>query len=311
MGWILAAIILMVASYLVFYRPSKKSAPPRVVRKGEPMVLVYPPSVESLAISIAKTVAAPDSASTIEKWEHKEDNWEKFDFFAATRMQAIGRYAIVYEDQRGLRTRREIHVKRVHKGAANSAIDAHCMVRRAHRTFISARIEECVNLGTGAYVDDLAQDAISQHLESPVGVVERALALNSVGVDVLLFASRADGKMFAAERALTGEYVAEQASRLSPSTKILDEKIKDLPHVDHALFTKHIRQIRSTASVAQIQKLFSYSTRIVETQKTVQPMQRAALEMLQAALSAALQTSKKAAKWSLLRAPHLYRSIAA
>lgn len=295
MGWVLAAIILIVVLYLLLYRPTKGVAFSEPKRKGEPMVLVYPPSVESPVISIAKTVAVPDSALTIEKWEHKEDNWEKFNFFAATRMQAIGRYAIVYEDQRGLRTRREIQVKRVHKGTANSAIDAHCMVRRAHRTFISDRIEECVNLDTGAYVDDLAQDAISQHLESPVGVAEQALALNSVGVDVLLFVSRAHGKMFAAERALIVEYVAEHASEFAPSTKIWDEKIKELPHVDHAQFAKHIRQMGRTSSVAEIQKLLSYSTRIVETQKTVEPMERAALEMLEAALSTALRMSKKVA----------------
>jgi hypothetical protein len=97
-------------------------------------------------------------------------------------------------------------------------------------------------------------------------------------------------------RVLIGEYVAEHASGLAPSTNILDEKIKELPHVDHAQFAKHIRQMGRTSSVAEIQKLLSYSTRIVETQKTVQPMERAALEMLETALSAALRNSQKASK---------------
>jgi predicted DNA-binding transcriptional regulator YafY len=61
-------------------------------------------------------------------------------------LPAKGRYRISYEDQRGLRTERDIEVKRVHECGGKYAIDAHCFLRNAHRSFLGERIEKTVNL---------------------------------------------------------------------------------------------------------------------------------------------------------------------
>jgi hypothetical protein len=126
MSWIVGVVAIAFAFYLWFLRKLNRS---------EIIVRVEPSS----------TYTEPSLASS-ESLDEEKDNWERFDFYAAKMVPAIGKFRINYVDQRGMKTERDIQVKRVHDLAGQYAIDAHCLLRNGHRSFINERISRAVNL---------------------------------------------------------------------------------------------------------------------------------------------------------------------
>lgn len=219
--------------------------------------------------------------------DEDKDNWERFDFYLARMLPACGKYRIKYEDQRGLKTEREIEVKRVYEIGGKYAFDAHCLLRGAHRSFIDDRISDAINVETGELVSSVARNALDQYISSDEGRVLAAIDREWVGVALLLYVCRADGQMRKPERAVVAEYLKQRCSDLNLSDLELDAAIKNAGEPDNREFKRFIRELVNAGKNDQLKDIRDCAIRIVSTQKTVSPLEKAALEMLTEAVNKA------------------------
>jgi hypothetical protein len=220
-----------------------------------------------------------------EGFDEEKDNWEQFDYYSAKMLPATGRYRINYEDQRGVKTERDIQVKRVHENSGQYAIDAHCLLRNAHRSFLNERIQKVINLDTAEIVENLAREAILQYNNSGEGRALTVIDKEWMGVAILTFVCRADGQMRKAERLIIAEYLKGRCANVTLDDADLDSAIKSIGEPDHREFKRIIRDLKTAGERDQLSNLLDCANRIVATQKTVAPMEKAALEILSDAIS--------------------------
>lgn len=260
MSWIVGIALAALAIYFVFFRKPKSNE-----------------TVIRIETSIAHNEPETDS---IQSGDDEKDNWERFDFYSARMFPAQGRYRINYEDQRGLKTERDIEVKRVHENAGKYAVDANCLLRNAHRSFLGERIQNAINLDSGEIVEDLARDAMAQYTDSGEGRALAAIDKEWMGVAVLTFVCRADGQMRKAERAIVAEYLKRRCIDMPLDDTELDSAIKSIGEPDHREFKRIIRDLKAVGDHVRLSDLLECAKQIVGTQKTIAPMEKAALEML-------------------------------
>ncbi len=265
MSWVIVLALVAFGIYFAFLRKPKSN---------------------EVVIRIDTTSSPETRASTSSEGVGEEkDNWEQFDFYTARMLPASGRYRINYEDQRGLKTERDIQVKRVHENRGQYAIDAHCLLRNAHRSFLSERIQKAVNLDTGEIVENLARDAMAQYSNSGEGRALAAIDKEWMGVAVLTFVCRADGQMRKSERLIVTEYLKRRCPAVTLDDADLDSAIKSLGEPDHKEFKRIVRDLKNAGEREQLIDLLEYAKRIVATQKAVTPIEKAALEILSEAVS--------------------------
>lgn len=160
----------------------------------------------------------------------EKDNWERFDFYKANMVPAKGRYRITYTDQRGLTTERDIDIKRAHDDNGMLAVDAHCNLRGAHRSFIDDRIQSAVDLDTGEVVESVAQHAIGQYDNGEAGKVWKAIGREMMPVYLLVFVCRADGRMLKLRERLLQTTLNLGVMMLSLMAMNLTRQLKPLAH---------------------------------------------------------------------------------
>lgn len=260
MSWIVGIALVVIAIYFMFFRKPKSN---------------------EIIIHVETSVAhnTQENVSFVGGDEDK-DNWENFDFYSAKIVPAKGRYRINYEDQRGLKTERDIEVKRVHENEGKYAIDAHCLFRNAHRSFLGERIQKAINLDSGEIVKDLVRDAIDQYNDSGEGLALAAIDKEWMGIAVLVFVCRADGQMRKEERAIVAFYLKRHCPDMSLDETELDSAIKSIGEPDHREYKRIIRDLKAAGNSARLSDLLDCAKRIIGTQKTIAPMEKAALEIL-------------------------------
>ncbi|WP_430228870.1 hypothetical protein [Nitrosomonas communis] len=217
--------------------------------------------------------------------ENEKDNWERFDFYGAIVYPAKGSYRINYTDQRGLTTERDISIKRVYDSNGKFALDAHCHLRNGHRSFIDDRIKKAVDIETGEVVESLARHAIAQYENSGEGKAWSAIGREADALDILLFVSRADSRMLKAERKIIADYLKRRCNDLVLEDKELDDAIKSLGAIDHRQFKKTIAEMKSSGDIDRLRDITDCAKRIVATQKTIDPLEKAAIEILETAIA--------------------------
>lgn len=215
-----------------------------------------------------------------EEYEEK-DNWESFNFYGARILPAKGRYHITYTDQRGMTTERDIEIKRVYDDKGKFAIDALCYLRNAHRSFIDERITNAVDLDSGEVVSSVAQHAIAQYQDSGEGKVWAAIGREWQAVQMLAFVCRADGRMMKAERAVVGDYLKRRCADMPPDDEVIDKAIKEIGEPDQREFKRLILDMKKAGDVERLRDILDCAKRIVATQKSIDPMEKAAIELLE------------------------------
>lgn len=248
----------------------------------------YPASEIPLRIvvpNIEITISGGHSNATPDIDEEDKDNWERFNFYGAQIVPAIGRYHITYTDRSGLTTERDITIKRAYDDDGKFAIAAHCHLRKAHRSFIDESINSAVDLDTGEVVPSVARHAIEQYHNSDEGKVWKAIGREINSVLALLFVCRADSRMMKAERAIVADYLKRHCHDLDLDDTQLDNTIKTLGTPDQREFKKIIADMKAAGDIDRLRDITDCAKRIVATQKNVDPLERAAIEILEAASS--------------------------
>lgn len=211
-----------------------------------------------------------------------EDNWERFDFYSSKTIPAQGNYRISYVDQKGMETDRVITVKRAYQDASGKfAIDALCHLRGEHRSFVDERIQSAVDFKTGEIIESVAKHAIAQYGDSGTGKSMAAIEREWMAVQLLAFVCRADGKMMKAERAIVADYLKRRCRDLVVDNPAeLDNVIKTIGEPDQRGFKRIIADMKTAGDTDRLRDIADCAKRIVATQKTVDPMETAAVELL-------------------------------
>lgn len=210
-------------------------------------------------------------------------NYERFNYYEAHMRPAEGRYHIIYTDERGLTTERDISVEGVYDNNGKFAIDAHCHLRNSHRSFIDEWIQNAVDLDTGEFVESVAQHAIAQHENSEEEKLRNAIEREIMALHLLVFISRADGRMMKAERMIIADYLKRQCQDIVLDSDEFDEAIKAISTIDRRDFKRIIADMKSAGDIERLRDITDCAKRIVATQKTIEPLEKTSLEILEAA----------------------------
>lgn len=217
--------------------------------------------------------------------DEEKDNWESFNFYSARLLPAKGRYHITYTDQRGLTTERDIDIKRAYNDNSKFAIDAFCHLRGAQRSFIDERIKSAVDLDSGEVVSSVAQHAIVQYQDSGEGKVWSAIGREWQAVQMLAFVCRADGRMMKAERTVICDYLKRRCTDLLRDNESIDKAIKEIGEPDQREFKRIIADMKAAGDTDRLRDILDCAKRIVATQKTIDPIEKAAIELLENAIA--------------------------
>lgn len=221
-----------------------------------------------------------------ERVEEEKDKRDSFDFYSAIVLPAQGRYRIDYKDRNGEETTREIEVRQVQESHGRYAIDAYCYLRYDHRTFINDRVQEAVNLDSEEVVEDLACDAMAQYKASPEGCALTAIDMEWKAVAILVYVCRADGRMRKPERTIIAGFLKRRCTDLTLDDKELDSAIKSIRGIpEYREFKRFIRDLKVDGDHDKLNDLLECAKRIVASEKTIDPMEKAALEVLEKAIS--------------------------
>jgi hypothetical protein len=224
-----------------------------------------------------------------DQYSIERDNFEKFNFYSSIALEAIGNYRINYTDQRGLNTIRDIRVKRVHKDGDSYAVDAHCMLRGAHRSFINDRINEAINLETGEIIHSLALHAIDQYNNS-----DKAKAISIIddewgGICVLLFVACSDGRLTRPEKVIIKDYIKNRNPSFDPCGLQDDRYINRHLAASHIEFRRIVSELATSGESKKLEDIYFAAKKIVETGSKVDPMERAALDIIDSALKKSIK----------------------
>lgn len=242
------------------------------------------PQQHEVVLHTKITTAASSGRDNLEQEEEK-DNWESFNFYGARLLPAKGRYHITYTDQRGLTTERDIDIKRAYNDEGKFAIGAFCHLRGGHRSFIDERIKSAVDLDSGEVVSSVAQHAIAQYQDSGEGKLWSAIGREWQAVQMLAFVCRADGRMMKAERAVVGDYLKRRCADLPDDDESIDKAIKEIGEPDQREFKRIIADMKAAGDTDRLRDVLDCAKRIVATQKTVDPMEKASIELLENAIA--------------------------
>lgn len=210
-----------------------------------------------------------------------DDLWERFDFAGAGIIPAFGDYNITYTDQQGMTTNRNISVIRAFENNGRHAVSAYCHLREDQRTFVDKRIGRAIDISTGEVVRSVARHAIAKYGDTPEGQVLKAIDRETMALYLLAFVCRADGRMMKAERAIIADYLKRRCHDIALDDVELDNAIKTLGAPDKNQFKKIIADMKSAGDIARLRDITDCAKRIVATQKNIDPLEKAAIEMLE------------------------------
>lgn len=207
---------------------------------------------------------------------------ERFDFAGARILAAFGDYNIIYTDRNGYTTNRNISVNRAYENNGRYAVKAFCHLRDDFRSFIDDRIEKAVDISTGEIVGNVAKHAINKYAETPEGQVLRVIDRETMALHLLAFVCRADGRMMKAERMIIADYLKRRCYDIDLDDTKLDNAIKTLGAPSKNEFKKIIADMKAAGDIDRLRDITDCAKRIVETQKTVDQLEKAAIEILEA-----------------------------
>lgn len=209
----------------------------------------------------------------------------QFNCFGKRMQPAEGQYHIVYTNEHGVTTERDISVTGVHSHNGKDAVIAFCHLRNAHRLFINENIERAVDLYTGEWVESVAQHAIVRHENSEEEKMMNALDQEMMALHLLVFFSRADGRMTKTERGIIADYLKHRYQDIAFEGNEFEEAINAVSTIVKNDFKRIVADMVSSRDSERLSDIADYAKRIVATQEIVNLLEKNALELLAVAVA--------------------------
>lgn len=219
--------------------------------------------------------------SSAQKMEDQElsDPWEGSFWEAQKPLSINASLRIKYRDSADKITERTVDVRQFDSDGSNGLLIGHCKLRNATRTFKMNRIVACVDAETGEIISNVFDFLNAKYSTSPEASRDRLREEEYDVLRILLYVSKADGQLRAAERVV----MRDTCRKLSGDSRMTDKMIDDMfgyleaPSI-HA-FKLAVGRVANKPSIVKA-VIVNASQSIVETQKEIHPAEQEALDYL-------------------------------
>jgi len=188
----------------------------------------------------------------------------------------IATLTICYESSSGELTQRGVSV---------TEFDSHemlglCHLRARYRTFLYERIFSCVNTQTGEVVSDVYAHIRDAYRKSPRYVVDTLYREQYEALQILLYVSKADGRLMAPERRVIRAACRVLANNPAITDELADQLIKDVRVDSDRAFKIAVGRIAKQGNAQTIRRLMIACQTIVNTQRSVTTSEQEALDYM-------------------------------
>lgn len=186
-------------------------------------------------------------------------------------------FRIKYIDSDSKSTQRDISVNNIEMYNGDGSIHAYCHLRKYQRTFKMDRVTECIDLGTGEFIDDIYKYLKDHYVVSPEKSLSDFMEKNSDILEVLFYLGKADTQLKKEERTI----ICEAVRIIAKDDRISDEMVNDImnemyPCSERTFKVKIGKMVEYPSDLKQ--DLFNTMLAIVNTQKTIHPAEQSALD---------------------------------
>ena len=214
----------------------------------------------------------------------ERDSWEGGFWDASDPKKLTAHVEIEYEDRNKSLTTRSVQIRGFDNDLYGGVMMGHCQLRNATRTFRFDRIKKCIDLDSGEVITDLKQFLNEKYKKSPERLAE---ILTTDYIDVLkvfYFLAKADGQYRKEEKGVISLYLGKLVRDDRVTPKMVDGILKEISIPTIHGFKLAIGRVLKGGKVNP-ELLLSCCQEIVDTQKSVHPMEREALEYIEKRLS--------------------------
>lgn len=190
---------------------------------------------------------------------------------------------IRYVDVEGQKTARIVDVTHFGQGAHGWLFAGNCRLRQDRRTFRADRVQECLDMETGATVADVLALLQDKFENDPERAIERLRGSELDTLKVLFFLGKADGQLRSAERTIINEAVQILASDSQLTDAGIERVMRDLGLPSPQAFKLAVGRLAKREPAARL-TIVDAAKRMVATQKTATPSEADALKYIEARL---------------------------
>ncbi len=212
-----------------------------------------------------------------------KDAWEDLSDGYCNIYPVNARLKFDYIDSEGRKTSRTVDIKKMADRIDGARVWGHCFMRDANRVFRTQNMRNCINVETGELISDVFQYLHDSYQKSPIYALESLMEKEQAAMDVLFFIAKADGSIRAKEL----EHIARYCKEISHDRRITETMVKNLfmesMPPTATLFTQTVKKLVPRDAEFK-EKLIDTAKAIVATQKTVHPVEKFALDLLQSTL---------------------------
>jgi len=216
--------------------------------------------------------------------DEDRDSWEG-GFWEASDPKKLSAYIeIEYIDGNDSITKRAVRVREFDNELYGGIIMGRCELRNATRTFRFDRVRKCVDLETGEVVRDVKQYLNDLYDKSPEKSAE-ILADDYIDIlKVIFFVAKADGQYRKEEKEVVSNYVRVLVRDDRITTKMIDQILNEMDVPSMQGFKMALGRVLKSGEVNP-EQLATCCKEIVDTQKSVHPMEKEALQYIEKNLS--------------------------
>lgn len=184
---------------------------------------------------------------------------------------------ITYSDAKGQLTKRTITVSE-YDGSAY--LEGFCELRNEPRTFRIDRIQEAIDAESGEVITSVPQHLLNKYKQSPEYIISNTIDTYMDVFKVLFYVGKADGQLRAPEREIICATVRTIAKNKTLSYEDINKFINrlEIPTL-HGFKLAFGRICKSYPK--QTPQIYAIAKKIVDTQKTVHPHEKEALEYME------------------------------
>lgn len=211
--------------------------------------------------------------------EVNQDAWEGGFWETSDPKTLTAHLKFDYKDGNGNLSTRSVRVKEFDNRLHDGIILGHCELRQALRTFRFSRIGNCIDLGSKKPIENLKQHLNDLYEKSPERSTDLLTADYMDVLIVLYYVAKADGQYRKEEKEVIASYVRKliRDDRITP--ELIDNALKDVDIPSLPAYKSAVNRILKGGQIDP-ELLGTCCQKIINTQKTVHPLEKIALDYL-------------------------------
>ena len=211
--------------------------------------------------------------------DEDHDAWEGGFWDASDPKNLTAHVEIEYVDADKSVTTRPVRIRAYDNELYSGIIMGHCELRDATRTFRFDRIKKCMDIETGELITDIRKYLNDKQEKSPEKSTDILTTDYLDVLKVVYFVAKADGQYRKEEKEVISEYVKLLVRDDRITVKMIDEILKEIDVPTLHGFKLALGRVLKGGEVKP-DLLASCCQEIVDTQKTVHPMEKEALDYI-------------------------------